>query len=169
MGTSLEVGQKAPDFVLKDQTSNPVHFADRIGKKIIVLFFYPKDFTGGCTKEACGFRDSYTTFADAGAEVIGVDLNEFGEEARDLIQGALADHGVVLFRDQHLGNAGLVALGIPNAAAICTSGRGDRRIVERLAGHALRIEPRWRNAYVGRTEKGTTSDCSVSEVTALPG
>jgi peroxiredoxin Q/BCP len=68
----LSIGSKAPDFLLCDQDGNPVHFADRIGKKVIVLYFYPKDFTGGCTMEACAFRDSYEDFKDAGAEVIGV-------------------------------------------------------------------------------------------------
>ena len=72
MSNKLSIGSKAPDFVLRDQDGNGVHFADRIGKKTIVLYFYPKDFTGGCTQEACAFRDSYEVFKDAGAEVIGV-------------------------------------------------------------------------------------------------
>ncbi len=80
--SKLEAGQKAPDFVLTDQNRQPVHFADRIGKKIIVLYFYPKDFTGGCTKEACGFRDSYEVFSDAGAEVIGVSNDDPETHAR---------------------------------------------------------------------------------------
>jgi peroxiredoxin Q/BCP len=67
-----EVGDKAPDFVRTDQDGNPVHLADRIGKKVVVLFFYPADNSGGCTREACAFRDSYEDFQDAGAEVIGV-------------------------------------------------------------------------------------------------
>jgi peroxiredoxin Q/BCP len=49
-----------------------VNLKDFIGKKIIVLYFYPKDFSMGCTAEACAFRDSYEAFKDAGAEVIGV-------------------------------------------------------------------------------------------------
>jgi peroxiredoxin Q/BCP len=72
VGEKLSIGSKAPDFVLRDQEGNGVHFADHIGKKVIVLYFYPKDFTGGCTAEACAFRDSYETFTDAGAEVFGV-------------------------------------------------------------------------------------------------
>ncbi|MBI1255958.1 MAG: redoxin domain-containing protein [Chloroflexi bacterium] len=66
------MGSKAPDFTLQDQDGKPVHFADHLGKQVIVLYFYPKDFTGGCTAEACAFRDSYEVFTDAGAEVIGV-------------------------------------------------------------------------------------------------
>src|SRR3954462_14725831 len=88
MGTKLAVGSKAPDFVLPNQNGDGVHFADRIGKKVIVLYFYPKDFTGGCTAEACAFRDSYETFSDAGAEVMGVSADtaeshhDFAEQHR---------------------------------------------------------------------------------------
>src|SRR5262249_40219939 len=49
-----------------------VHFHDLLGKSIIVLYFYPRDYTGGCTAEACSFRDSYEVFKEAGAEVIGI-------------------------------------------------------------------------------------------------
>ena len=72
MSTTLQVGTKAPDFTLTNQSGKPVSLRDRIGEKVVVLYFYPKDFTSGCTTEACGFRDSYETFHDAGAEVIGV-------------------------------------------------------------------------------------------------
>ncbi len=72
MTEKLDVGSKAPDFTLQDKNGNPFHLADMIGKKVIVLYFYPADFTGGCTREACAFRDSYESFTDAGAEVIGV-------------------------------------------------------------------------------------------------
>ncbi len=68
----LEAGDKAPDFVRNDENGTPVHLADRVGKNVVVLFFYPKDSSPGCTKEACAFRDSYQDFQDAGAEVIGV-------------------------------------------------------------------------------------------------
>lgn len=68
----VEVGSVAPDFTLPDQTGAPVSLKDLIGKKTIVLYFYPKDDTPGCTKESCAFRDSYTVFQEAGAEVIGI-------------------------------------------------------------------------------------------------
>lgn len=68
----LQVGDKAPDFTLPDQSGTPVTLSDYLGKKVVVLYFYPKDNTRGCTAEACAFRDSYETFTDAGAEVIGV-------------------------------------------------------------------------------------------------
>jgi peroxiredoxin Q/BCP len=68
----VQVGDTAPDFTLPNQAGEPVRLGDYIGKKAVVLYFYPKDNTGGCTAEACAFRDSYEVFKDAGAEVIGV-------------------------------------------------------------------------------------------------
>jgi peroxiredoxin Q/BCP len=70
--SKLNVGDKAPDFALPNQSGTMINLRDFIGKKIVVLYFYPKDFTSGCTAEACAFRDSYEVFKDAGAEVIGV-------------------------------------------------------------------------------------------------
>jgi peroxiredoxin Q/BCP len=68
----VRVGDQAPNFTLPAQSGNMVSLNDFIGKKVIVLYFYPKDDTPGCTMEACTFRDSYEAFTDAGAEVIGV-------------------------------------------------------------------------------------------------
>ena len=70
--TQLNVGDKAPDFNLKDQDGKMVSSASIYGKEIVVLYFYPKDDTPGCTKEACSFRDNFTAFTDAGVRVIGV-------------------------------------------------------------------------------------------------
>lgn len=69
---SLNVGDRAPDFTLPDQAGTPVTLSERLADKVVVLYFYPKDNTRGCTAEACSFRDSYENFTDAGAEVIGV-------------------------------------------------------------------------------------------------
>jgi len=68
----MKVGDKAPEFVLKNEKGETVNLRDFIGKKAVVLFFYPKDGSPGCTKEVCAFRDSYEAFKDAGAEVIGI-------------------------------------------------------------------------------------------------
>jgi peroxiredoxin Q/BCP len=68
----MKVGDKAPEFVLKNEKGETVSLRDFIGKKAVVLFFYPKDGSPGCTKEVCAFRDSYEAFKDAGAEVIGI-------------------------------------------------------------------------------------------------
>lgn len=69
---SLQVGDRAPDFSLPSQAGTPVRLSDYIGKRVVVLYFYPKDNTRGCTAEACAFRDSYEVFTEAGAEVIGI-------------------------------------------------------------------------------------------------
>ena len=72
MARGIRAGDKAPDFTLPSQTGEPVRLHDRLGERVVVLYFYPKDNTSGCTAEACAFRDSYEAFTDAGAEVIGV-------------------------------------------------------------------------------------------------
>jgi peroxiredoxin Q/BCP len=69
---SIQVGDKAPDFTLTSQSGDQVRLYDRLGQRAIVLYFYPRDGTRGCTAEACAFRDSHEVFAEAGAEVIGV-------------------------------------------------------------------------------------------------
>ncbi len=68
---TLKTGDKAPDFEAKDQNGNPISLARFRGKKI-VLYFYPKDNTPGCTAEACNLRDNYGEFINRGYEVIGV-------------------------------------------------------------------------------------------------
>ena len=68
----LRIGDFVPDFELPDQNGNRFTFNDHLGKGKIVLYFYPKDETPGCTKETCEFRDNYQAFTDAGAEVIGI-------------------------------------------------------------------------------------------------
>ncbi len=68
----VSVGDRAPDFTLNSRSGEKVSLKDFIGKKDIVLYFYPKDFSPGCTDEACSFRDSYQAFEDQDAEVIGI-------------------------------------------------------------------------------------------------
>ncbi|HEY0250286.1 MAG TPA: peroxiredoxin [Kofleriaceae bacterium] len=72
----VNVGDKLPDSTLQS-ASGPVKIRDHVGKTL-VIYFYPKDETPGCTKEACAFRDSYADFVDAGAEVIGVSRDDAG-------------------------------------------------------------------------------------------
>ena len=69
---TVEVGDKAPDFSLPSQMGDNVTLSEFLGKKNVVLYFYPKDETPGCIKEACTFRDSYEELANLGAEVLGV-------------------------------------------------------------------------------------------------
>ena len=71
MAKELKVGRKAPDFSLMDDSGNKVKLADLKGKKV-VLYFYPKDDTPGCTKEACAFRDGIKEIKAQGAVVFGV-------------------------------------------------------------------------------------------------
>lgn len=72
----LKVGDKAPDFTLKDQDGNDFTLSDAIGDEILVVYFYPKDETPGCTKQACAFRDQHTVFSDEGARVIGISADD---------------------------------------------------------------------------------------------
>ena len=69
---TLTVGDKAPNFTLPRSTGEPFTLAEVLGRRTVVLFFYPKDDTPGCTVEACTFRDNYQAFVEAGAEVVGV-------------------------------------------------------------------------------------------------
>jgi len=69
---ALKIGDKVPSFESKNDQGEDFYSNDIIGKKAVVIYFYPKNFTPGCTKEACDFRDSYADFKDMGAEVIGI-------------------------------------------------------------------------------------------------
>jgi len=70
-----QVGQKAPDFAVNDQDGNRVRLSDLRGKKV-VLYFYPKDMTEGCTFEACNLRDNYSVLQKQGYEVLGVSTDD---------------------------------------------------------------------------------------------
>ncbi len=72
MGKELGVGDKAPVFKLMDQNGKEVDISKKIGQTALVVYFYPKDFTSGCTMEAHEFRDMHEQFQKNGAEVIGV-------------------------------------------------------------------------------------------------
>lgn len=97
----LRVGDHMPLFSLKDQEGTIFNAKDVIGIKPVVLFFYPRDHTPGCTIEACSFRDSYEEFTDLGAEVIGISADSasshkgFAEKYR-LPYTLLADEGNVV-------------------------------------------------------------------------
>lgn len=72
----IKVGDKMPHFKLQNQHAQWINSADLLGKKPLVVYFYPKDDTPGCTKEACSFRDNYTYFEDAGAQVVGISADD---------------------------------------------------------------------------------------------
>ena len=67
----LEIGMKAPDFTLKDKNGNDFTISSLLGKKV-VLYFYPKDNTPGCTRQACAFAGAYKQFEAKGVEVVGI-------------------------------------------------------------------------------------------------
>ena len=94
----LEIGTKAPDFTLPDQNGNMHSLSEYRGKKVI-LYFYPKDNTAGCTKQACGFAERYPQFTEKGAVVLGVSKDSVAshkkfEEKYGLPFTLLADPGL---------------------------------------------------------------------------
>jgi len=98
MARGIQAGDKAPDFTLPSQAGEPVRLSDRFAEHVVVLYFYPKDETRGCTAEACAFRDSHEVFAEAGAEVIGVSSDSVDKHAgfaghHDLPFTLLSDQG----------------------------------------------------------------------------
>jgi len=68
---ALQIGDPAPDFTLPDQSGTPVRLHDLLGQRV-VIYFYPKDDTPGCTKEACNFRDRWSAFEANGIKVLGI-------------------------------------------------------------------------------------------------
>lgn len=82
--SKLSVGDAAPDFATTDQNGQPLKLSDYRGKKV-VLYFYPKDDTSGCTAQACDLRDNYTDLRAAGYEVLGVSVD--GEESHQKFIG----------------------------------------------------------------------------------
>jgi thioredoxin-dependent peroxiredoxin len=78
----VKVGSVAPDFTLPSQSGVMVNLKDFMGKKPVVLFFYPKDDTPGCTKEACAFRDDYEEFDKLDAQVIGISSDSVDSHRR---------------------------------------------------------------------------------------
>jgi peroxiredoxin Q/BCP len=76
MTNKIEIGSRAPEFSLPDQRGRRVNLTDYLGKTNLVVYFYPKDESFGCTKEACSFRDNYEVFKEVGAEVIGISSDD---------------------------------------------------------------------------------------------
>lgn len=92
----LKVGDAAPKFEVQDDAGKAWKSADHFGKQVVVVYFYPADMTGGCTKQACGFRDDMKTLKDMGVEVVGVSgdsvrNHQLFKKAYDLNFALLAD------------------------------------------------------------------------------
>ena len=73
-------------FAGKDQNGKDFKLADLVGKKVVLLYFYPKDFTGGCTKEACSFRDGFEDFATNNVEIVGVSFDSADSHLKFIAQ-----------------------------------------------------------------------------------
>ena len=109
----VRVGDQAPDFTLPSQSGTPVRLSDYRGRRVVVLYFYPKDNTRGCTAEACAFRDSHEVFAEAGAEVIGISSDSVNSHRRFANRHQLP---FVLLSDK--GGAVRKRYGVPTTLAI---------------------------------------------------
>ena len=153
---ALAVGDVAPPFTAVLQDGSHFDSASVLGKKLVVLFFYPKDNTPVCTKEACAFRDSYEKFTAAGAEVIGVSSDSpathraFAEKYR-LPFPIISDHDRALRK----------LFGVPNPLGVIP-GRVtyviDRQGVVRLVFSALLAsDDHVRKALAAVQEAGGTS------------
>ena len=79
---TIQAGKPAPAFTLPDQDGKLVSLADFVGKQAVLLYFYPKDDTPGCTKEACGFRDDRAAFEKLGVSVLGVSADAAASHTR---------------------------------------------------------------------------------------
>jgi len=79
---TIQAGKPAPAFTLPDQDGKLVSLADFVGKQAVLLYFYPKDDTPGCTKEACGFRDDRAAFEKLGVTVLGVSADAAASHTR---------------------------------------------------------------------------------------
>ena len=109
----VKVGDKAPDFTLPSQMGDDVTLSEFVGKKNIVLYFYPKDETTGCTKEACTFRDNYEELTKLGAEVLGV-----SGQSVESHKSFASHHGLpfILLSDE--GNKVRELFGVPSSMGI---------------------------------------------------
>jgi thioredoxin-dependent peroxiredoxin len=110
---AVKVGDKAPDFTLPSQTGDNVTLSEFFGKKNIVLYFYPKDETPGCIKEACTFRDNYQELTSLGAEVLGIS----GQSVQSHV--AFASHyGLPFILLSDVGNRVRELYGVPSSMGI---------------------------------------------------
>lgn len=79
---NLKIGDTIPSVTLKNKDGADVNLEQITGEKAVVIYFYPKDFTPGCTKQACAFRDSYEDFKDLGAEVVAISSDSEASHTR---------------------------------------------------------------------------------------
>jgi len=106
---TLEIGDQVPHFVLKDQNGRDVDIADYMGKKKLVIYFYPKDESPGCTKQACAIRDHFTDYTDVGALVIGINSGSVASH-----KAFAENHGLPFMLLSDPGNRVLKLFGVKN-------------------------------------------------------
>ena len=109
----IQVGDTIPEVSLQSQTGDTVNLKSFQGNKCVVLYFYPKDDTPGCTKESCSFRDSYTAFQEAGAEVIGISADDVASH-----KAFAAKHNLPFTLLSDTGNATRKAFGVPSTLGL---------------------------------------------------
>lgn len=143
----LKPGARAPDFALPDQDGNLVRLTDLLGKVPVVLYFYPKDGTWVCTREACLFRDAHAQFAAHGAVVIGISadgatMHQRFRAAHQLPFRLLSDAHDVAFRAFGLKRA----LGLKERATFVLDAEG---VVRAAISHRLGAARHVREALAG--------------------
>ena len=104
MGIIVKVGETAPDFDGPTWNGTRLGLKDFVGKKNVVLYFYPKDDTPGCTKEACSFRDNLRSIRDLGTEIVGVSLDSVESHRKFATKYALP-FPLVTDEDKRIANA----------------------------------------------------------------
>lgn len=109
----VKADDKAPDFTLQAHTGTEFTLSNFLGKKNVVLYFYPEDESPGCTKEACAFRDSYEYFKDLGAEVVGVNAGSIESHKR-----FASHHNLPFILLSDKGNAVRELYGVPSTLGI---------------------------------------------------
>ncbi|WP_008318516.1 peroxiredoxin [Leptolyngbya sp. PCC 6406] len=110
---AIKVGDPAPDFSLASQTGDTVSLSQFKDQSPVVLYFYPKDDTPGCTVESCTFRDSYEAFKDLGAEVIGI-----SSDSPESHQAFAAKHNLPFLLLSDLGSQVRRAYGVPTTLGL---------------------------------------------------
>jgi peroxiredoxin Q/BCP len=110
---TVKVGDKAPDFTLPSQLGDNVTLSEYFGKKNVVLYFYPKDESPGCTREACTFRDSYEELTSLGAEVIGV-----SSQSVESHRSFATHHGLPFILLSDAGNKVRQLYGVPSTMGV---------------------------------------------------
>ena len=113
MARGIQAGDQAPDFTLPTQSGETFELKDHLGDRVIVLYFYPKDNTSGCTAEACAFRDSYEVFTEAGADVIGVRSDSVDKHA-----GFASEHNLPFTLVSDKGGKVRKAYGVPGVLGV---------------------------------------------------